>query len=209
MSIEITKAEYLERFILNKDGLGRRIFLTGASGSGKSALWKELRAQLSENVDFPARLISRPVRKDDDLSENKHLPIELFELRFNEKSIEFFWPKFLPERTEYYGFDFNKNKTVIYGCNNEFLLNVAHLKSHSDLFENGLIIQITCDLEIRKMRLAERYTNQTISSEEISYRVDSSKGEKDLTDSCHIIVQNNSKDLLQTTNDLIKVLALN
>jgi len=208
MSIEITKTQYLESFTSNNDRSKRRIFITGASGSGKSSLWKQLRAKLSEHVDFPVRLISRPVRQDDDLSENRHLPIDLFELWFNEKSIEFFWPKFLPERTEYYGFEFNENGTVIYGCNNEFLLNVAHLKSHSNLFEKSLIIHITCDIEIRKMRLSERYINQKISPGEINYRVDSGKGERDLINSSHIIVQNNSTNLLQTTNNLINLLAL-
>jgi len=201
MNIEIIKPYRLDKFLSSKEN--KRIFITGSSGSGKSTLWNALEENLGSTLAFPTRLISRPARPDDDIKENRHLNFDDFELLFKEKVIEFFWPKFLPNGTEYYGFEFTDRECMIYSCNNEFLLNYHFLRTHSDLSETGIIVHVKTDVEIRKNRLLKRCKNHNISESELLYRLtfseDSIIGKYD-------IIINNNEDILTTSSNLIDLL---
>jgi len=204
MNIEIIKPYRLENFLSNSEN--KRIFITGGSGSGKSTLWNSLEEKLGNTLAFPTRFTSRPVRSDDNIKENQHLNFNDFNPLFKEKIIEFFWQKFLPNGTEYYGFKFTDKKCKIYSCNNEFLLNSNFLKTHSDLFENGLIVHVKTDIEIRKSRLLERYKKQNITESELLYRLTSN--EDKIIDKYDITI-NNNEDILTARSNLIDILSLN
>jgi ribose 1,5-bisphosphokinase PhnN len=182
----------------------RKVFIIGASGSGKSTLLQILYSYKNSQITFPTRLVSRHLRPDDDLNENEHLGYKYFNEYFINNQLEFFWPKFLPESTELYGFKFCKAPLCIYGCNNEFIINAKFIQSHSNLNSNSLFILISCKPNIIAQRLMVRYKTTAVSKKELEYRLATSSKEFIVKKSCDLIVKNDSDDIEKTAKNLIE-----
>lgn len=206
MTVSIYNYDNLNKFLSEPKSETRRVFITGDSGSGKSTLWRSLHTFTNNKIAFPTRFISRSIRLDDDPNENQHLDINSFATYFRDKSIEFYWPKFLPNGVEYYGFKFCLGRTIVYGCNNEFLNNSKYLNTHSNLFKSSIIAHVTCSLEKRKKRLFRRYNSQNISISELQYRLESTKNDFKF---CDIAIDNTLDDISVISKALISLLSLN
>lgn len=207
MSIEVLKHHRLDNFRSQSSARIRRVFIVGASASGKSTLWRTLYSLTNAKVAFRIRFTSRLFRSDDDMIENQHLDEEKFDEHFKNGLLEFYWPKFLPTGNEYYGFGVCNAPIAIYGCNNEFILNAKHLKTQNDLLSNSIIVFVKCSPEERAQRLKARDDLNPLSQIEMDYRLGATDDEVKVGDSCDIIFNNNDKDDLQkNAKKLLKLL---
>lgn len=186
----------------------RRIFIIGASGSGKSTIWHEIYSLKLKNTSLPVRYISRPLRLDDDIIENKNIELDNFEYLFRAKVLEFYWAKYLPEKTELYGFPYCPDDVVIYGCNNEFIFNSASLILQSDIFINSVKVLVTCSEDERLRRLLNRYTNSNVTKSEYQYRVEIIDKETEIKNKSDLLFINEG-DIKSNVNELLNLLSLN
>ncbi|MGE0040949.1 MAG: hypothetical protein AB7M05_20810 [Alphaproteobacteria bacterium] len=172
MSIHVQNHARLEAFrVASCSNLTRRIFIVGASASGKSRLWRVLRSHVDSTVAFPARLVSRPIRADDDPNENQYLRSTEFHKQFLAGGIDFYWSHLPPLDNHHYGFGNCTAQSVVHGANNDFVLNSSSLHSHHDVASGSLVVLVTCSTQTRIARLGARYGNALPPDDEMRYRM--------------------------------------
>lgn len=207
-NINIINEERVALFKALPSNATRKIIIIGASGVGKSAVWKTMLKCSNKQLGFPTRYVSRKSRNDDDPKENQFLHHDYFDKYFEERIIDFYWPKFLPNATDYYGYGQSNSIFTVYGCNNELILNHSFLKSHIDLLSNSIILLVTCSEDIRIDRFNNRYKNQKISLDELSYRLASSENELILKGKSDMIFMNDEKNIENNLITLMKFLQI-
>lgn len=81
----------------------KNVVIVGNSGCGKTTMVNSIRAM--PHVTVPKRVLTRPPRLNDDLTENIHLGLDGFEELSRNGGLMFSWPRQLGrDRWEYYGF---------------------------------------------------------------------------------------------------------
>ncbi len=195
MSLKIRDKQKVK--ILSQDKVGvNRVFITGSSGSGKSTLLRALSNVARGEIEFPVRYVSRQLRKDDDLNENAFLGFDEFPASYNSSKLEFFWPKFLPTETVLYGFGPCSGRSIVYGCNNEFLLNRKSITSRTPILDEGVVVHVACAQSVREERLGSRYQGQAVPKEEFNYRIAANDGvDASISGLADVVVDNSDGDI--------------
>lgn len=171
------------------------IVVVGSSGAGKTTLVNELR-KYSLNIEIPRRYTTRPIRKNDDLTENQHETSEEFKEKINNGEIGIHWERVMDEdgRKECYGFaKTDQKKLSIYSGNNDLLSSIEN--------QTFLILGIYAPDKLREERLDTR--SPDIDEKEKTHRL------KDLSShifpSSHLIIKNDKENQTNALEDIVKL----
>lgn len=135
------------------------VVVVGSSCSGKTTLVNGLRTEeYQDKLTIPQRYITRPIRHNDDLTENLPIGKENFKERANTGRINPHWERILDGgRRERYGFAAvapEDERLRIYSANNAFLRDRS--PSVTKVLDSGLVIFVMATTESRDTRLDER-----------------------------------------------------
>lgn len=176
----------------------RGIVVVGSTAAGKTTLINQLRE--FSDVEIPRRFTTRPLRLNDDNTENHHVDEKTFEDKIKRKEIGIHWIRSMEQgRKVRYGFAVtSKGKLPLYSANNDFVRTLP---------DSGLLVLgVFAPDDIRAQRLTFR--SPDMAEGERKHRLgDTSENIRPLS---HLIV-NNYNDYesraLSDVVELIKVLA--
>ncbi|MDE3076778.1 MAG: hypothetical protein KGJ86_15280 [Chloroflexota bacterium] len=190
----------------------RAVIMVGASASGKTTLVNAVRSALAADRDLgrqftvPIRIITRPVRQNDDQGENIFVTANQFDMMVSQGSIALRWIRLMEAgRTEAYGFRRCEDDRIhVYSANNGLIYNEASVKPEGCL-SGALIVLVYCPDQTRKVRLEVRSPDIIVGRPaEASFRLqDRCIG---LYPQAHLLMKNFGRYQSTSTCDVVELL---
>jgi ribose 1,5-bisphosphokinase PhnN len=134
----------------------RSILVVGPSNSGKTTMVNMMRDMVDGVFEVPKRILTRPMRENDDLNENKFVDVDEFK-RLTKGGLA--WNRNAGEgTTEWYGFPpASEGKIAIYSANSSILESDAEVVSADpDFFSHTLIVYVNAPIEVLEERMHRR-----------------------------------------------------
>jgi ribose 1,5-bisphosphokinase PhnN len=135
----------------------RSVLVVGPSNSGKTTMVNMMRKVVDGIFEVPKRIMTRPIRENDDMNENQFAATEEEFKRLTAGGIA--WNRDMGDgRTEWYGFPpATIGKIPIYSASSSILeTNAEVISSDPDFLEHTLIIFVNAPIEVLEKRMHER-----------------------------------------------------
>lgn len=175
------------------------VVVIGSSGAGKTTLVNHVKRSY-EWIESPLRYITRPIRKNDDTSENAHLPLTEFLEKTENGEISLHWVRQMVGKVEQYGFaKADPAKFTMYSGNNAIVDRITELG-----LDTILIIGIYAPDDQRRSRLQAR--SPDFSEAELSHRLgDSADNVFPLS---HLVIDNRDENQARALDDFLALMGL-
>lgn len=145
------------------------LVVVGSTCSGKTGLVHNLRDIYGGQLVIPLRYITRPKRKNDNLTENRPVTLDKFHELVTEGKVDVWWQRPMEgDRVEFYGFETVDlpEKLRIYSANNAI---VRDKNAKLDKLGRYKILAIKAVHSVRAERLSKRSPDLTTA--EVEYRL--------------------------------------
>jgi ribose 1,5-bisphosphokinase PhnN len=163
------------------------LVVIGSSGSGKTTIVNMMKYALSgssREICVPKRLITRPLRENDDFEENMHVGRPEFGALTARNVVSLGWRRRISaRRSEQYGFlRPDGNKVALYSANNAIC-------SLAGRMPNAMVIGVHATKQVRIERLVSRSPRILSDYEEAHHRLE--EPEEFVFQHSHLVINNN------------------
>jgi len=190
------------------------IIFVGSSLVGKSTLVDAIRSamktdeKLGSVFQIPKRVITRPQRANDNLTENQFATLDEFKEMVQCGDIGLHWVRKMEgDREEKYGFlSTEKNKIPIFSANNAIINNKKSVMP-PDLLEHSLVIAVYSPDDLREERMQHRSPDLIKDKpKEVKYRL----GDRaiNMYPEAHLVVKNFGRYQDLAKEDLVRLFLL-